>query len=75
MRSLGAGCVDTTCRRAFSLGFEVVLISDAHSTWDSAVLPADRIIQHTNHTLAEWFVRLAPSEDASFATALPLSHR
>jgi RimJ/RimL family protein N-acetyltransferase len=28
-------CVDTTCRRAFSLGYEVKLISDLHSTWDS----------------------------------------
>jgi nicotinamidase-related amidase len=68
-------CVDTTCRRAFSLGFEVVLVSDAHSTWDSAVLTADQIIQHTSRTLAEWFVRLAPSEDAPFAAALPLSPR
>ena len=28
-------CVDTTCRRAWSLGYEVVLVRDAHSTWDS----------------------------------------
>lgn len=26
-------CVDTTCRRAFSLGYRVTLASDAHSTW------------------------------------------
>ena len=65
-------CVDTTCRRAFSLGFEVVLVSDAHSTWNNAVLTADQIIQHTNQTLAEWFVRLVPSKDARFA-AQPLS--
>lgn len=28
-------CVDTTCRRAFSLNYKVTLVSDAHSTWDS----------------------------------------
>jgi len=52
-------CVDTTCRRAFSLGFEVTLVSDGHSTWDNATLSADQIIRHTNDTLAGWFVRLA----------------
>lgn len=51
-------CVDTTCRRAFSLGFNVTLVSDGHSTWDNATLRADQIIRHTNDTLAGWFVRL-----------------
>ena len=31
-------CVDTTCRRAFGLGFDVTLVSDGHSTWDNATL-------------------------------------
>ncbi len=53
-------CVDTTCRRAFSLGFDVVLPADGHSTWDNDVLTASQIIAHTNRTLAQWFVRLAP---------------
>jgi nicotinamidase-related amidase len=56
-------CVDTTCRRAFSLGFEVILVSDGHSTWDSATLTADQIIRHTNDTLAGWFVHLARVDD------------
>jgi len=51
-------CVDTTCRRAFSLGFKVALVSDGHSTWDNATLTADQIIRHTNDTLAGWFVHL-----------------
>jgi nicotinamidase-related amidase len=58
-------CVDTTCRRAFSLGFEVALISDAHSTWDNDALTADQIIRHTNKTLAGWFVRLVPASEVS----------
>ena len=52
-------CVDTTCRRAFSLGFNVTLVSDAHSTWGNETLTADQIISHTNQTLAGWFVRTA----------------
>jgi len=52
-------CEDKTCRRAFSLGFDVTLVSDGHSTWDNATLSADQIIRHTNDTLAGWFVRPA----------------
>ncbi len=28
-------CIDTTCRRAFSMGYEITLVKDAHSTWGS----------------------------------------
>jgi nicotinamidase-related amidase len=51
-------CVDTTCRRDFTLGFGVTLVSDGHGTWDNATLRADQIIRHTNDTLAGWFVHL-----------------
>jgi nicotinamidase-related amidase len=47
-------CVDTTCRRAASLGYDVTLVTDAHSTWDSSVLTAEQIIAHHNATL-RWF--------------------
>jgi nicotinamidase-related amidase len=57
-------CVDTTCRRAFALGFDVMLISDGHSTWDNDTLSADQIIKHTNQTLAKWFVHIAPATEA-----------
>ncbi|HLN08911.1 MAG TPA: cysteine hydrolase family protein [Xanthobacteraceae bacterium] len=57
-------CVDTTCRRASSLGFDVTLVCDAHSTWDNATLTADQIIRHTNQTLADRFVRLVSSDRA-----------
>jgi nicotinamidase-related amidase len=58
-------CVDTTCRRAFSLGFEVALISDGHSTWNNATLTADQIIKHTNETLAGWFVHLTSLDEVA----------
>jgi nicotinamidase-related amidase len=44
-------CVDTTCRRVVSLGYDVVLAKDAHSTWDSGNLTARDIIEHHNHVL------------------------
>jgi len=56
-------CVDTTCRRAFTLGFDATLVSDAHSTWDNDTLTADQIIRHTNETLAGWFVQIASTAD------------
>ena len=51
-------CIDTTCRRAYSLGFDVVLVKDAHSTWDSSNLKAEQIIGHHNRVLDGWFVTL-----------------
>ena len=45
-------CVDSTVRRALSLGFPVVLVSNAHSTMDNGVLSAAQISAHHNATLA-----------------------
>jgi nicotinamidase-related amidase len=44
-------CIDTTCRRAASLGFEVVLVGDAHTTFDHRCLSADQIVAHHNYIL------------------------
>ncbi len=44
-------CVDTTCRSAISHGFDVTLVSDAHSTINRKVLPAELIVAHHNATL------------------------
>jgi len=51
-------CIDTTCRRAYSLGYDVVLVKDAHSTWDSSNITAEQIIEHHNRVLGGWFVTL-----------------
>lgn len=47
-------CVDTTCRRATSLGLDVVLVGDGHSTTDNAVLTAEQIIAHHNEVLEDF---------------------
>ncbi|MFS0871966.1 cysteine hydrolase family protein [Paenibacillus xylanilyticus] len=54
-------CVDTTCRRAFSLGYKANLVRDAHSTWNSSHLTADQIIDHHN-TVLRLFANVADSE-------------
>ncbi|NER58800.1 cysteine hydrolase [Pseudomonas sp. MAFF212428] len=45
-------CVDTSVRRALSLGYDVVLLGDAHTSVDNGVLTAAQIIAHHNATFA-----------------------
>lgn len=47
-------CVDTTCRRATSLGYDVTLAGDAHLTRDNKVLTAANIIAHHNFVLDDF---------------------
>ncbi len=44
-------CVDTTSRRAVSMGYAVTLVSDAHTTIDNKLLTAAQIIAHHNALL------------------------
>jgi nicotinamidase-related amidase len=44
-------CVDTSVRRAVSLGYDVVLVGDAHMTTNAGRLTFDEIIAHHNRTL------------------------
>jgi nicotinamidase-related amidase len=41
-------CVDTTIRAAASMGFDVIALSDAHTTGDRDHLSAEQIIAHHN---------------------------
>jgi nicotinamidase-related amidase len=59
-------CVDSACRAAVALGYRVVLAADAHTTFDNAVLPAERIVAHHNNTLGGAFVELAGAADVAF---------
>jgi len=43
-------CIDTCCRSAIFLGYDVVLLSDGHETVDG-IVPADAIRRHHNATL------------------------
>lgn len=59
-------CIDTTCRRALSLGYQTTLVCDAHSTWDSRTLSAAQIIAHHNEALDGWFVTPKPASEITF---------
>lgn len=59
-------CVDTTCRRAFSLGYRVILVTDAHTTISKPHLPAEQIIRHHNELLSGAFVTGAHAADVDF---------
>ncbi len=64
-------CVDTTCRRALSEGFDVTLVSDAHTTVDRDDLPATTTIVHHNAVLPtvvhpERAVTVLPSAEVAF---------
>lgn len=41
-------CIDTSCRRAASLGYGVELVAEAHSTVDHEYLSAEQIVKHHN---------------------------
>ncbi|RED56574.1 cysteine hydrolase family protein [Cohnella lupini] len=59
-------CIDTTSRRAFSMGYGVTLVKDAHSTFDSANLTAAQIVEHHNYVLGGAFARLTATNDIVF---------
>lgn len=44
-------CVDTTCRRAVSMGYDVTLLGDGHMTADMGDLTFAQIIAHHNAVL------------------------
>ncbi|MCQ6557143.1 cysteine hydrolase family protein [Paenibacillus mendelii] len=58
-------CVDTTCRRANSLGYNVILVKDAHSTWNTPELTATQIINHHNNVL-QWFSSVQNADEIIF---------
>lgn len=64
-------CVDTTTRRALSLGYAVVLVSDGHTTLDNSRLSAAQITAHHNETLSNItsygdMIRLERAHDLRF---------
>ncbi|MGO4706273.1 cysteine hydrolase family protein [Microvirga sp. 2MCAF38] len=64
-------CVDTTCRRAVGLGYDVTLVADGHTTSDSALLSVEQIVAHHNAVLDGFNVESAvltvtPASDVKF---------
>ena len=64
-------CIDTTCRRAVTLGYDVTLVADAHLTRDTPVLTSSQIIEHHNLLLDGFAagihsIKVTPTGEISF---------
>ncbi len=69
-------CIDTTCRRAASLGYDVVLVGDAHTTFDHEHLDAASIVAHHNRILRSFpadqgRVRVVSAAEVTFDDRAP----
>lgn len=69
-------CVDTTCRRAVSLGYDVTLVADGHTTADTRTLKVEEIVAHHN-ALLDGFdagtaaIAVTPTGEVEFTTGQP----
>ena len=59
-------CVDTAVRRAFGLGYRVVLATDGHGCADGKTLSGSAIAQHHNEILGACFAEVRPIEEIDF---------
>lgn len=59
-------CLDTTIRRAYSMGYSSVLVSDAHSTFDNKMLSSEVIVKHHNALLGGRFAQLLAESEVQF---------
>ena len=59
-------CIDTTCGIAWSLGYDVVIAKDAHSTFDVWNNTAEMIIAHHNKIFQTWFATLKKADEIEF---------
>jgi nicotinamidase-related amidase len=62
-----AYCVDTTCRRAYILGYDVILVRDGHSTVDTDFLGAVKTIEHHNEVMGYRFADVIAAADIDFS--------
>lgn len=59
-------CVDTTTRRASSLGYNVTLIADGHTQAQYGELSVPQIIAHHNLALGMGFAKVKPADEIEF---------
>jgi nicotinamidase-related amidase len=59
-------CVDSACRDAVALGYRVVLVADGHTTYDTSVIDAERIIAHHNRLLGDGFADVVAADEVRF---------
>lgn len=59
-------CIDSTVRHAFSLGFDVMVIEDGHSTMDTPILTAKKVVEHHNRIFKGGFASLKKAAEIEF---------
>lgn len=59
-------CIDSTVRHAYSLGFEVIVVEDGHSTTDTNTLKANKVIKHHNRVFCGGFASLQKANEIEF---------
>jgi nicotinamidase-related amidase len=59
-------CIDTTCRHAFVLDYQVTLVKDGHSTYDTSILKAPDVIAHHN-AIFRTFATLVEADALNFS--------
>ncbi len=62
-------CVDTFVRAAVERGVQITLVSNAHTTFGTALLAADQIVAHHNDLLNGSFATLKTTNDVEFERA------
>lgn len=51
-------CVDTACRRAYTMGYDAFLVSDGHASRDNGHLTGAQIVAHHNMILKSEFLQV-----------------
>jgi nicotinamidase-related amidase len=64
-------CVDSTIRAAVGLDYQVTLVANAHTTYDTPIITAEQIVAHHNRIWARSFAKLAPAEEVDMGTGAP----
>jgi len=62
-------CIDTTCRHAFALDYQITLVRDGHSTYNTNLLSAAQVIAHHNAILTA-FATVVDAERIDFTSSL-----
>jgi len=58
-------CIDSTVRHAFSLGFDVTVVEDGHSTMGTPTLAAEKVVEHHNRVF-KGFASLKKAAEIKF---------
>lgn len=66
-------CVGTSVRRATTCGYDVTLVSDAHTTEDNDILTAEQVIAYHNHLLNgfrtnSYTITVKPTSEITFSS-------